>query len=112
MAAAANPEAQAALAGIVQRDAANPRAAVHTFDPDASPEEKAAAAGKGREKLAAVNHGAQDGAQGQGACRDRVCRVRDRPAHTTPHPPPGCVYRTARGARRRRAAHDYHRRRR
>ena len=38
--------AQAKVNGIVEQDAAKGRVPVHTFDPDASPQEKAAAAGK------------------------------------------------------------------
>jgi hypothetical protein len=45
------PDAQAQLNGLVQADAKNQRVPVHTFDPDASPQEKAAAAGKGRDVL-------------------------------------------------------------
>lgn len=37
---------QATVNGIVEKDAAKGRVPVHTFDPDASPQEKAAAAGK------------------------------------------------------------------
>ncbi|EMD41578.1 hypothetical protein CERSUDRAFT_110127 [Gelatoporia subvermispora B] len=45
------PDAQAQLNGIVESDVAKNRVAVHTFDPNASPEEKAAAAGAGKDKL-------------------------------------------------------------
>ncbi|KAH9836496.1 C2 domain-containing protein [Rhodofomes roseus] len=46
-----SPQAQAQVNGIVQDDVAKNRVAVHTFDPNASPEAKGAAAGKGKEKL-------------------------------------------------------------
>lgn len=45
------PDAQAQLNGLLQADAAKGRVAVHTFDPNASPQEKAAAAGQGRDQL-------------------------------------------------------------
>jgi hypothetical protein len=44
-------QARAQLNGIVQADAEKNRVAVHTFDPNASPAEKAAAAGKGRDAV-------------------------------------------------------------
>ena len=47
----ASPHAEAQVNGIVQEDAAKNRVPVHTFDPNAPPEEKAAAAGKGKDKL-------------------------------------------------------------
>ncbi|OCH88587.1 tricalbin [Obba rivulosa] len=48
---APHPDPHAQLNGVLEGDAAKNRVAVHTFDPDASPEQKAAAAGKGKEKL-------------------------------------------------------------
>lgn len=49
------PNAQAALNNIVAHDAAKNTVPVHTFDPNASPEAKGAAAGKGQDKLKSVN---------------------------------------------------------
>ncbi|TFY64762.1 hypothetical protein EVG20_g5845 [Dentipellis fragilis] len=43
--------AQAEVATILQQDAAKSNAPVHTFDPDSTPQEKAASAGKGRDQL-------------------------------------------------------------
>ena len=51
------PPAAASLADahdMLSKDAARGNATVHTFDPDASPEEKAAAAGKARSQLKSV----------------------------------------------------------
>ncbi|KZT06296.1 tricalbin [Laetiporus sulphureus 93-53] len=48
---ATSPETQAKVNGIVQDDAAKGRVAVHSFDPDMPPQEKAAIAGKEKEKL-------------------------------------------------------------
>jgi hypothetical protein len=45
------PDAQAQLNGLVQADASKQRVPIHTFDPNASSQEKAAAAGKGRDVL-------------------------------------------------------------
>lgn len=56
----APPVAQAELNGLLQADAANGRVPVHTFDPNSTPQEKAAAAGKGREQLKRA--GAEEGA--------------------------------------------------
>lgn len=55
--AATNGEAQAyaQLNGVIAKDQDKQRVPVHTFDPDASPEEKASKAGKGRDKLDAAN---------------------------------------------------------
>ncbi|KAH9919105.1 tricalbin [Fomitopsis serialis] len=44
-------QAQAQVNGIVKDDAAKNRVPVHTFDPNASPEAKGVAAGKGKDKL-------------------------------------------------------------
>jgi hypothetical protein len=46
--------------GAPPLDKANGRATVHTFDPDASPEEKASAAGKARDKLKPVKEQQQE----------------------------------------------------
>ena len=51
------PNAQAALDTIVAHDTAKSAVPVHTFDPDVPPEAKAAAAGKGQDKLNNVNKG-------------------------------------------------------
>ncbi|CAL1696266.1 unnamed protein product [Somion occarium] len=48
------PAAQTEVNGIVQQDAAKDRVAVHTFDPDATPNEKAASAGKNIDQLKSV----------------------------------------------------------
>lgn len=51
---------------ILKQDADKGRVAVHTFDADASPAEKGAAAGKGRDKLKSVNDKPQENsARGQ-----------------------------------------------
>jgi hypothetical protein len=47
--------ANAAVNGIVKQDEAKGRVPVHIFDPEATPKEKAAAAGKGRDQLKSVN---------------------------------------------------------
>lgn len=44
-------DSQAKLNGILSQDASKGRVAVHTFDPDAPPEEKGAAAGRAKDKL-------------------------------------------------------------
>ena len=49
--AAHNGEPQ--LNGLIQEDKQKQSVAVHTFDPDATPEQKAAAAGKGRSQIEA-----------------------------------------------------------
>jgi hypothetical protein len=46
--------AHALVDNIVKQDAAKGNAPVHTFDPDSSPQEKASAAGKARDKLKPV----------------------------------------------------------
>ena len=45
------PNAQAQLSAIAAEDAAKGQVPVHTFDPNAPPEVKAAQAGQGEEKL-------------------------------------------------------------
>jgi hypothetical protein len=49
--------ASAEVNGIVKQDidTAKGRVAVHTFDPEATPQEKGAAAGKARDQLKSVN---------------------------------------------------------
>lgn len=64
---ALNPDAQAELNGILHQDAAKNRVAVHSFDPNATPEQKAAAAGKGREKLKKVGGDQSTAPPNQGA---------------------------------------------
>jgi hypothetical protein len=44
-------EAQSQVNGIMQQDAAKGRVAVHTFDPESTPQEKGAAAGKARDQV-------------------------------------------------------------
>ena len=48
------PNAQAQLNGLVASDAAKNVVPVHTFDPDATPKEKADAAGQDKDKLKSV----------------------------------------------------------
>lgn len=48
------PETQVPPNGILQEDEAKDAAPVHCFDPDATPEQKAAIAGKDVEKLKSV----------------------------------------------------------
>lgn len=62
----APPDAQAQLNGLLQADASKGGVAVHTFDPNSSPQEKAAAAGKGREQVSKVG-GKDESAGGTGA---------------------------------------------
>jgi hypothetical protein len=52
--------AQEAVTGLVKKDEAKGMA-VHSFDPKASPAEKAAAAGKGRDQVKSVKEGLADG---------------------------------------------------
>ena len=75
-------EAQSQVNGIVQQDAAKGRVAVHTFDPDASPQEKAAAAGKARDQVKS-NRAKEEDAGGKGehssiGVGDAMGRVRRR----------------------------------
>ncbi|EPQ61056.1 tricalbin [Gloeophyllum trabeum ATCC 11539] len=53
--AASNGSAQAEVNDMVEKDAEKGRVAVHSFDPEAPPEEKAAAAGKARDQLKSVS---------------------------------------------------------
>lgn len=48
-------QAYAQLNGVIAKDQDKQRVPVHTFDPDAPPEEKASKAGKARDKLDAPN---------------------------------------------------------
>jgi hypothetical protein len=57
---------------IVRGDEAVNRVAVHTFDPDASPEAKAQAAGAGKDKLKSVKQAADD-AGGKGIVPFILC---------------------------------------
>ena len=50
-AAGAATNAQQQVNGLVQQDREKNRVAVHTFDPNSTPEQKAAAAGKGSDQL-------------------------------------------------------------
>lgn len=51
---------------ILQRDAARGNVAVHSFDPDASPAEKAATAGKAKSQLSSAIPGkSSDGGRGR-----------------------------------------------
>lgn len=59
-----NSEAQAQLNHIVKSDEAKNRVAVHTFDPNASPQEKAAAAGQQKDKLKSVKPDTSAGGTG------------------------------------------------
>ena len=59
-----SPNDQAKVNGIVEHDAAKGRVPVHTFDPDASPQEKAAAAAKNTAKLGLENENLNSGAKG------------------------------------------------
>lgn len=45
------PSATTQANDILREDAKNGNTTVHTFDPDATPEQKAASAGKGRDQL-------------------------------------------------------------
>ncbi|TFL06303.1 C2 domain-containing protein [Pterulicium gracile] len=56
----AQTRGRAEVEGILSQDNANPRAAVHSFDPDASPEEKAAQAGKPAPALKSVKERADN----------------------------------------------------
>ena len=60
------PQAQAQLNGIVAHDEQKNAVPVHTFDPNAPPEEKAAAAGKSKDKLQSVTDDGDAGAGGKG----------------------------------------------
>ena len=60
----ASLDAQDQVNGIINEDRSKNRVAVHTFDPEAPPQEKGAAAGKARDQVKSVNqdqngHGAK-----------------------------------------------------
>ncbi|RPD58353.1 tricalbin [Lentinus tigrinus ALCF2SS1-6] len=57
------PNVQAKVNGIVEQDAAKGRVPVHTFDPDASPESKAADAGKQKQNLGIERDDVKTGAK-------------------------------------------------
>lgn len=61
-----SPEAQAELNHIVKADVDKNRVAVHTFDPNATPQEKAAAAGQQKDKLKSVKPDTSPSAGGTG----------------------------------------------
>lgn len=60
---ALDPSSQAQLNGIQHQDEAK-GAVVHSFNPDASPQEKAAAAGKARDQLQSVSKDESAGGKG------------------------------------------------
>lgn len=60
---ALDPHSQAQLNGIKHQDEAK-GAVVHSFDPDATPQQKAAAAGKGRDQLQSANKDLSAGDKG------------------------------------------------
>lgn len=57
-------QAQAQLNAIVNNDTAKNRVPVHTFNPDASPQQKGAAAGASKDKLQSVKPDKDDGGKG------------------------------------------------
>lgn len=67
-----NANQQAAVNGLLERDSNNGRVAVHQFDPDATPAEKAASAGKSRDKLKSANDQPGAGEQGMFGSRSRL----------------------------------------
>ena len=71
----ASPQQQ--LNGLLAKDADKQRVAVHTFDPDATPEQKAAAAGKGRDQLKSiVDKGDAPGGKGESVFTELQKRTR------------------------------------
>lgn len=58
-----NGEAQ--LNGLIQDDQQKQAVTVHTFDPNATPEQKGAAAGKGRSQIAAGKDSDDAGGKGE-----------------------------------------------
>lgn len=63
----AAPPIPSQLDAILRQDAQQKRVPVHTFDPDASPQEKAAAAGRARDQLRSiVPDGKKPAASGKG----------------------------------------------
>ena len=74
----ASPQQQ--LNGLLAKDADKQRVAVHTFDPDATPEQKAAAAGKGRDQLkSVVDKGDAPGGKGESVFTELQKRTRRSP---------------------------------
>lgn len=59
--------ASAQANNILREDAKKGNMAVHTFDPDATPEQKASAAGKGRDQLKSVVDSKKDTVASKGA---------------------------------------------
>ena len=74
------PETQAKVSGIIEQDAAKGSVPVHTFHPDATPQEKAAAAGKGEQKLGLENNEVK--ANAQGMCSPALKSLNTRPAQS------------------------------
>ncbi|KAH8120625.1 tricalbin [Phellopilus nigrolimitatus] len=73
---------QAGLDGIVEHDQEKQSVAVHTFDPDASPAQKGAAAGKGREQISSGKNDQPGGkevaiASGQGPAMPPTITITD-----------------------------------
>lgn len=60
------PNSQAQLNGVLAHDSAQNNVPVHTFNPDASPEEKGAAAGQGKDKLKSAKEQENGGAGEKG----------------------------------------------
>jgi hypothetical protein len=58
--------AQDSVDAIVKEDEAKRRVAVHTFDPDASPQQKGASAGKARDQVKSLVTRDQDGSGDKG----------------------------------------------
>ena len=58
-------QAYAQLDGVIAKDQEKQRVPVHTFDPDAPPEEKASKAGKAGNKLDAPSGGNGPGGKGE-----------------------------------------------
>lgn len=63
------PNAQAQLNGIVAKDAEKNVVPVHTFNPDATPQQKAASAAQGMDKLKSVKEDGNADAGAKGAIR-------------------------------------------
>jgi hypothetical protein len=66
--AAADPSGEAQLNGIIQQDKQKESVAVHSFDPNATPEQKAAAAGKGRNQIESASDNGPGGKGESGSC--------------------------------------------
>lgn len=61
----ADTNGQAQLNGIMAQDKEKQSVNVHTFDPNSTPEQKAAAAGKGRSQLESANKSDAPGGKGE-----------------------------------------------